>query len=166
MVLGTLRDQILYPTWASSANSDRRNDLPTVTSTTKPMPMDVDIHHALKCVRLDSLLERIDGDLDALADWAAELSLGEQQRLAFARILLSKPDLVLMDESTSALDAVNERVLYGALKQAGITFVSVGHRPSLTSFHERILILDGQGFGGWRVEEAKSLKISDFDNAD
>ncbi len=166
MVLGTLRDQILYPTWASSANSDRRNDLPTVTSTTKPMPMDVDIHHALKCVRLDSLLERIDGDLDALADWAAELSLGEQQRLAFARILLSKPDLVLMDESTSALDAVNERVLYGALKQAGITFVSVGHRPSLTSFHERILILDGQGIGGWRVEEAKSLKISDFDNAD
>ncbi len=166
MVLGTLRDQILYPTWASSANPDKRSDLPRVTSTTKPMPVDVDIHQALKSVRLDSLLERIDGDLDALADWAAELSLGEQQRLAFARILLSKPDLVLMDESTSALDAVNERALYGALKQAGITFVSVGHRPSLTSFHERILLLDGQGFGAWRVEEAASLKISDFDNAD
>lgn len=166
MVLGTLRDQILYPTWASSANPDKRSDLPMVASTAKPMPMDVDIHHALKSVRLDSLLERIDGDLDALADWAAELSLGEQQRLAFARILLSKPDLVLMDESTSALDAANERILYGALKQAGITFVSVGHRPSLTSFHERILLLDGQGFGGWRVEEANSLKISDFDNAD
>ena len=166
MVLGTLRDQILYPTWASSANPDKLLDLPRVSSTTKPMPMDVDIHHALKVVRLDSLLERIDGDLDVLADWAAELSLGEQQRLAFARILLAQPDLVLMDESTSALDAANERILYTALKEAGITFVSVGHRPSLTSYHERVLLLDGLGLGAWRVEDAKTLKLSDFNNAD
>lgn len=130
------------------------------------MPTDTDIFEALKTVRLDSLLDRIDGDLDVLADWAAELSLGEQQRLAFARILLSQPDVVLMDESTSALDATNERLLYKALKQSGITFISVGHRPSLTSYHERVLLLDGQGFGGWRVEDAAAVKLANFDNAD
>ena len=170
MVLGTLRDQILYPTWASSPDPDRLVielvDMPRMNLTSRHMPTDADIHEALKTVRLDSLLDRIDGDLDALADWAAELSLGEQQRLAFARILLSQPDLVLMDESTSALDTTNERILYGALKQAGITFVSVGHRPTLTSYHERVLLLDGQGLGGWRVEEAESLKLQDFENAD
>jgi len=47
------------------------------------------------------------------------------------RVLLSKPRLVLMDESTSALDTANEASLYKALAAAGITFVSVGHRPSL-----------------------------------
>lgn len=50
--------------------------------------------------------------LDVTADWSSQLSLGEQQRLAFARILLSKPKLVLMDESTSALDIENEENLY------------------------------------------------------
>ena len=44
------------------------------------------------------------------------------------RVLLAKPKLVLMDESTSALDTANERLLYQALRDAGITFVSVGHR--------------------------------------
>ena len=170
MVLGTLRDQILYPTWASSPDPEKLVidlvDMPRTTSMSRRMPTDTDIFEALKTVRLDSLLDRIDGDLDVLADWAAELSLGEQQRLAFARILLSQPDVVLMDESTSALDATNERLLYKALKQSGITFISVGHRTTLTSYHERVLLLDGQGFGGWRVEDAAAVKLADFDNAD
>ena len=50
--------------------------------------------------------------LDTVTDWSSQLSVGEQQRLAFARILLSSPQLLLMDESTSALDITNEQALY------------------------------------------------------
>lgn len=56
-------------------------------------------------------------------------------------MLLARPKLVLMDESTSALDTENERLLYEALVAAGITFVSVGHRPSLVEFHQQVLRL-------------------------
>lgn len=155
MVLGTLRDQILYPTWAGSDQMVGG----MITNGKRPLPTDLDIHKALKTVRLDSVLERIDNDLDYLADWAAELSLGEQQRLAFARILLSTPDVVLMDESTSALDSTNERVLYTALKNAGITFVSVGHRPTLLEYHEKVLVLEGDSSGSWSMKESKDMNI-------
>lgn len=55
-------------------------------------------------------------------------------------MLLARPKLVLMDESTSALDTENERGLYQALAAAGITFVSVGHRPSLVEFHQQVTL--------------------------
>lgn len=61
----------------------------------------------LKDVRLDYVLSRV-GSLDSMCEWSSVLSLGEQQRLAFARLLLSKPKLVLLDEATSALDEANE----------------------------------------------------------
>lgn len=65
-----------------------------------------------------------------------------QQTLAdFCRIIISKPKLVIMDEATSALDTENEELLYKALKQIGVTFVSVGHRPTLTAYHEQQLRL-------------------------
>lgn len=61
----------------------------------------------LEVVKLGYILPRFNG-LDSMHDWASVLSLGEQQRLAFARLLLAKPTLVLLDESTSALDEANE----------------------------------------------------------
>lgn len=61
------------------------------------------------------------------------------------RILLSKPKLVLMDEATSALDIDNEEHLYQLIAKAGVTFVSIGHRPSLASFHQRILRINAIG---------------------
>lgn len=76
-----------------------------------------------------------------VADWAARLSLGEQQRLAFARVLLAAPALVLLDESTSALDLANEARLYGTLRERGVAYVSVGHRDSLREFHGETLTL-------------------------
>eukprot|EP00889_Picochlorum_renovo_P000923 jgi/Picre1/27953/NNA_000914.t1 len=79
MVLGTLRDQLLYPTWATTGEDN--NDTPV-----RKIPTDKEMLEALSTVRLDAVLSRIDNDLDYLADWAAELSLGEQQRLAFARV--------------------------------------------------------------------------------
>ena len=54
---------------------------------------------------------------DVNADWAGRLSLGEQQRLAFARIFLASPSLVLMDESTSALDMENQSLLYKVMNE-------------------------------------------------
>jgi ABC-type uncharacterized transport system fused permease/ATPase subunit len=186
VVLGTLRDQLLYPTWAdaedkkaeeketnssspstniiknnnNSGNKSEDNPPPTTSSVfTRPLPTDDDMRAALRAVQLSPLLDRINGNLDAAADWAAVLSLGEQQRIAFARVILAKPRLVLMDESTSALDTTNERLLYQALKNAGVTYVSVGHRPTLLNFHERVLLLKGDGDGGWEVKPAKDVNL-------
>ncbi|PSC71914.1 ABC transporter D family member chloroplastic [Micractinium conductrix] len=191
VVLGTLRDQVLYPTWAqlaaaapapvdqgtqaaaaqqqegagssaaSSSSSSSSSDAGSSDGSgsgaaagggggrrqRRPLPSDAELCDALRTVQLGPLLQRIGGNLDAVADWASTLSLGEQQRLAFARVLLAKPRLVLMDESTSALDTRNERLLYAALRDAGITFISVGHRPTLTAFHDNVLLLHGNGSG-------------------
>lgn len=80
--------------------------------------------------------------------WTNTLSLGEQQRLAFARIITNKPRLVIMDESTSALDVKAERKMYTLLKSHGerMTFISVGHRPTLLAYHDiKLAIKDGLG---------------------
>jgi putative ATP-binding cassette transporter len=81
--------------------------------------------------------------LDLVDNWGQRLSLGEQQRLAFARVLLVEPALVFLDESTSALDEAGEARLYGLLRAAPWhpTVVSVGHRTTLLKFHDDILDL-------------------------
>jgi putative ATP-binding cassette transporter len=83
------------------------------------------------------------GELDAVENWSQRLSLGEQQRLALARILLAEPALLFMDEATSALDEPSEAQLYGLLRAASWrpTVVSVGHRSTLRNFHDLILDL-------------------------
>jgi putative ATP-binding cassette transporter len=80
-------------------------------------------------------------ELDVVHDWSQRLSPGEQQRLAFARIFLTKPSLVFLDEVTSALDERSEAELYGLLRSAPWrpTIVSVGHRSTLRSFHDQVL---------------------------
>ncbi|KAH8966855.1 hypothetical protein BDL97_03G049200 [Sphagnum fallax] len=148
MVLGTLRQQLLYPTWneedseCSAHSSDSSGNLPFLSGTRSAAqslpPNDNDLTQVLECVRLGHLMDRPDG-LDSAVEWASVLSLGEQQRLAFARLLLSRPQLALMDESTSALDEDNEAHLYKELKRAGVTYISVGHRSSLLQFHANVL---------------------------
>ncbi|OMO63630.1 ABC transporter-like protein [Corchorus olitorius] len=127
MVLGTLRQQLLYPTWAGEAI--------LVSDGTKPGD---DLTQVLEDVRLGYILSRFKG-LDSVYEWSSVLSLGEQQRLAFARLLLSKPKLVLLDESTSALDEANEAHLYEKINEAGITYISIGHRRTLYAYHSRVL---------------------------
>ena len=73
------------------------------------------------------------------------LSLGEQQRVAFARLFLKKPAIAFLDEATSALDEENERFLYGKLRAFGIAFVSIGHRSTLKEFHDQLLLLKVDG---------------------
>ncbi|CAK7326010.1 unnamed protein product [Dovyalis caffra] len=151
MVLGTLRQQLLYPIWADDVitTSDGGNpagSLPFLmrnpssgNSGGKPSkPTTDDLIQVLENVRLGYILSRF-GSLDSAYEWSSVLSLGEQQRLAFARLLLSKPKLVLLDESTSALDEANEAHLYRQIEAADITYISVGHRRTLYDYHTRNL---------------------------
>eukprot|EP00898_Chlorokybus_atmophyticus_P002600 jgi/Chlat1/3340/Chrsp23S03775 len=149
MILGSLREQMLYPTWTGS--SEGKLD-------SRPVPTDEELVEALETVRLT-------GGLDALTEWSSVLSLGEQQRLAFARLLLAKPRLALLDESTSALDSENEEHLYKLLASSGITYVSVGHRTSLRRYHHRMLQLQGPTRdGGWQVEDLQGVGEGDNEN--
>lgn len=78
-------------------------------------------------------------------DYGNTLSLGEQQRLGFARLLLNPPELVLLDEATSALDEANEELMYELVRTMNISVVSVGHRPTLNKFHDVKLTLGSDG---------------------
>jgi putative ATP-binding cassette transporter len=88
-------------------------------------------------------LGHITGRLDEEARWDRMLSLGEQQRLAFARLLLHRPRWVFMDEATAALDEANQDAMMGLFGEelAGSALVSIGHRPGLDLFHDRTLNL-------------------------
>ena len=126
MVPGSLREQLRYP------DHDRSVD-------------DVEIRKVVERVNLSDVLSRVDGDLDRVIDWTNILSLGEQQRVAFARLFLRQPQFVFMDEATSALDEDNQNRLYELIRQSGIGFISVGHRETLVRFHERVLQLKSAG---------------------
>jgi putative ATP-binding cassette transporter len=75
--------------------------------------------------------------------------LGEQQLLACARVLLTHPQYVILDEATSAMDVNNEEHCYRLLQAAGITYISAGHRPSVLQYHQHVLELTGAGH--WRL---------------
>ena len=83
-------------------------------------------------------------ELESVENWPQRLSLGGQQRLAFARVLLAAPTLLFLDESTSALDEPTEAHLYKLLRAVAWrpTVVSVGHRSTLRHFHDRVLEID------------------------
>ncbi|MDJ0516504.1 MAG: ABC transporter ATP-binding protein/permease [Trichodesmium sp. MO_231.B1] len=119
MVLGSLRQQLLYP----QTNLDIS---------------DVEIQQVLERVNLPELAERF-GGLDAVENWSQVLSVGEQQRVAFARLFLTKPNYVILDEATSALDVPSEELLYQQLQGTSTTFISVGHRPTLKNYHQQLL---------------------------
>jgi vitamin B12/bleomycin/antimicrobial peptide transport system ATP-binding/permease protein len=91
------------------------------------------------------------GRLDEEQDWAKVLSPGEQQRVAFARILLTKPKAVFLDEATSALDEGLEFALYQLVRTElpDCVLVSVSHRPTVEQHHRQQLHL--LGGGQWRL---------------
>ena len=88
-------------------------------------------------------LGKLAGRLEEEARWDQTLSLGEQQRLAFARLLLHRPRWVFLDEATAALDEANQAAMLGLFGEelAGTGLVSIGHRPGLDAFHDRTLTL-------------------------
>ena len=85
-----------------------------------------------------ALAERF-GGLDVIEDWERVFSMGEQQRVAFARLLLTQPRYAILDEATSALDVKNEQNLYKHLQSLSTTYISVGHRPTLLQYHQQLL---------------------------
>ena len=121
IILGTLREQLLYP------------------QTIRKMS-DRELEGILQQVNLQNLLSRVNG-FDTEVPWENILSLGEQQRLAFARLLITHPSFTILDEATSALDLKNEGNLYQQLQEAKTTFISVGHRESLFNYHQWVLEL-------------------------
>lgn len=126
--LGSLRRALYYPLSASGSEEQ--------------------MAEVLRKVGLSHFIEKLD-DID---DWSRILSLGEQQRLAFARVLLVKPQWLFLDEATSALDEPREQEMYELLGRelphTGI--ISVGHRSTLLAQHGQELRLDGDG--GWEFQ--------------
>ena len=127
--LGTLRDALYYPNTAPERDDDHARQ-------------------ALTDVQLGYLANR----LNDVADWGHIMSLGEQQRLAFGRLLLGKPHAAFLDEATSAMDEEMENELYSLLRKRlpDTVLVSVGHRSSLLVHHPRQLVLRGEG--RWDLE--------------
>src|SRR3984957_17935294 len=117
--LGTLASALRYPSGEKS-----------------PFPLS-----RLAAVLEEAGLGWLAAELDDVQNWSQSLSLGEQQRLAFVRILLLKPALLFLDEASSALDEDSEARLYGLVRAAPWrpTIVSVGHRSTLRNFHDQIL---------------------------
>eukprot|EP00037_Helgoeca_nana_P013920 m.128958 g.128958 ORF g.128958 m.128958 type:complete len:749 (+) comp22301_c0_seq23:1622-3868(+) len=101
-------------------------------------------------VGLGHLINRADA-LTAEINWEEELSLGEKQRLAMARLYFHKPDYVVLDECTSACAGEMENLLYTRCKEMGITVITISHRPALEAFHQRTLTI-GIGKGGYTIE--------------
>jgi len=105
----------------------------------------VTLRESLEAVGLPELARR----LDETGHWALQLSPGEQQRIAFARALVQKPDWLFLDEATSAVDEATEGRLYRLVRErlAGTTVFSVGHRATLRPFHARQLVVQTNGNG-------------------
>jgi putative ATP-binding cassette transporter len=136
---GTLRSQLIYPSARSRLSDGQLLDI-------------------LQQVHLPHLAERV-GGLDAVHDWEKLLSVGEQQRLAFGRVLVHKPHIVILDEATSALDSGNEASLYGHLRERGTTLISIAHRAAVLRHHTHVLRLMGEG--GWEVHEASTYRFDE-----
>ena len=131
--IGTLREVVSYPMREAGAT-------------------DAELREALETVGLPKLVSR----LDESQNWAMQLSPGEQQRIAFARALIQKPDWLFLDEATSAVDEDTEQRLYALVKErlASTTVISVGHRPTLGAFHNRRLVVRPNSDRAASLEEA------------
>ena len=125
MVLGSLRAQLTY--------GIRGRVL-----------LDKELRAALEIVRLTEMYNRV-GGLDAVLDWPNILGTGEQQRLAFARLILLRPRLAFLDEATTAMDKTIEDNLYSLLPRYVRQWVSIGSAADLSQYHEHVLTLSGDG---------------------
>ena len=137
IILGTLREQLLYP------HTDREIS-------------DRELEHILQQVNLQHLLTRVDG-FDTEVPWENILSLGEEQRLTFARLLITHPSFTILDEATSALDLDNEGNLYQQLQSTKTTFISVGHRESLFNYHQWVLELSEES--NWQLVSIQDYRL-------
>eukprot|EP01130_Rhizamoeba_saxonica_P000950 TRINITY_DN1082_c0_g1_i1.p1 TRINITY_DN1082_c0_g1~~TRINITY_DN1082_c0_g1_i1.p1 ORF type:complete len:312 (-),score=62.39 TRINITY_DN1082_c0_g1_i1:872-1807(-) len=122
---GTLVEQVLYPLTPDDISNGILANL----------------YEILDIVGLKSLPADC-GGWEFSANWDNILSGGEKQKIVLARVLYHKPKFVLMDESTSALDADMERIVYNILAEMGITTITVGHRDSLLQYHKQLMVFE------------------------
>jgi putative ATP-binding cassette transporter len=122
--IGPLRDAVIYP-----AEPGRFDD------------------KLIAAALIDARLPQLADKLDIADNWSQRLSGGEQQRLAIARALLARPDWLLLDEATAALDEETEAAIYKMLAERlpQTTLVSIGHRATLAAFHaDKARVQDGR----------------------
>ncbi|KAK9810744.1 hypothetical protein WJX73_004440 [Symbiochloris irregularis] len=133
MPLGSLRDQLLFPSgdWTTPLGRGRKG----------LMVGDHELEKLLDAVCLPGLMDRL-GGLDVELEFAHVLSQGEQQRVAFLRLLLHQPKLAFLDEATGALDTPTESALYRLLQQQCHTYISIGHRKELIAYHTHVLMFN------------------------
>jgi vitamin B12/bleomycin/antimicrobial peptide transport system ATP-binding/permease protein len=137
--IGTLRRAATYPDAADSRSIEEVAD-------------------AFKCAGLEHLIERLDEE----GPWDQTLSGGEKQRLAFSRILLHKPDIVVLDEATAALDPASQvKLMELLIDRPEITLLGVGHRPELEAFHTRKIVLERRPEGAKLVRDTE-LPVEPF----
>ena len=162
---GALRQQILYP--------DDILDMRAKGTT------DQDLANILASLGIDSLLHlsaskaipeispmdtrsSATHGLDTIAEWPALLSMGNQQRIAAARLFYHAPKYAILDECTSSVTPEIEKIMYDEAKRLGITLMTVSHRRSLWRYHGWILQFDGQGgYVFTRLDAEKRLKLED-----
>jgi len=122
--VGSLKAAIVYPAEAGAFSSERVRDI-------------------VIAVGLPQLAARLEEE----AHWNRMLSLGEQQRLGLARALLHEPQYLFLDEATASLDEASEAALYKLIekKLPATTIVSIGHRSTLETFHQRNVVLSRDG---------------------
>jgi vitamin B12/bleomycin/antimicrobial peptide transport system ATP-binding/permease protein len=134
--IGTLRRAATYPEAAESRSVEEVAD-------------------AFRQVGLEHLIDKLDED----APWDQTLSGGEKQRLAFARILLHNPDIVVLDEATAALDTKSQvRLMELLVDRTQSTLLSVGHRPELEAFHTRKIELEKHEGGARLVRDVELIE--------
>jgi ATP-binding cassette subfamily B protein/ATP-binding cassette subfamily C protein len=136
VVHGTLRDNITYAV---------------------PDATDAEIRRVVERARLEEVVDRLPGGLSAvIGEHGCNLSGGERQRVALARALLARPALLLLDEPTSHLDAINESALTTVMKDVAqeCALLVIAHRLSTVQHADHIVLLqDGRTVAGGRHED-------------
>lgn len=144
-------DLMFFPQRPYMLNANLRTQLIYPAKST--LLTDVELQEILLKVGKGYISERYDG-FDAVRQWGKELSLGEQQCISMARLLIHRPKYAFLDEASSALDVETEARIYQCLLESGTTIISVGHRASIIHFHRHNLRL--LGAGEWDVSNIEN----------